>query len=435
MRQLVVALSTLFVSVVLFASGNAFVNSLLGVRMSLNGTDPLVIGAVLFFFSLGFVIGTQHAQRVIQRVGHIRAFAVFSAAIAIAALIYPLSPSIILWCVLRFASGIAAAGLLIAVESWFSCVASENNRARLFSTYQICFYSAVAGGQLLLQVASPETAAPFSIAAILLVASLIPLAMSRMQSPTLEAIEALPVREIFRAAPLALIATVINGIFMSGFYAMAPVYTTATGLSVAQTSVYMALAIFSAMLLAWPVAYLCDRRDRARVMFFVTAVAAAAGIAILATGSEHFGLLSTLTALYFGLSASTYSIAVAITNDRMKQNQIVSASATLLMAYGVGSLIGPLLNALVMSRAGPDSFFLANTCLLVLLLVFIVRDMQRVPAVKPEAQEGFVPISPDIMPVMAEIDPRNEDYNEDDKPLETLFFDPDDPDQTSSGTL
>ena len=424
MKQVVVALSSLFISIVLFASGNAFVNSLLGVRMTLSGIDPMTIGLVLFFFALGFVIGSQHAQKIIQRVGHIRAFAVFSAAIAIAAMAYPLSSSMITWGILRFASGIAAAGLLMTVESWFSCVASENNRATLFAMYQICFYSAVAGGQLLLQVAPPQATTPFNIAAILLVASLIPLAMSRMHSPALESIEAMPMRDIFREAPLGIIATVINGILMSGFYAMAPVFTTGTGLSVEQTSVYMAIAILSAMALAWPIGYICDRRDRARVMLVVTVVAAVAGAAIIALGSPGFAILCALTALYFGLSSSIYGISVAITHDRMTQNQIVAASATLLTAYGIGSLIGPLLNSALMSVAGPESFFVVNTCLLAVLVVFILRDMQRVPAITPEAQENFVPISPDVLPVMAEIDPRNEEYNEEDHSLEDLFLEP-----------
>ncbi len=421
MKHVVIALFSLFLSIILFASGNAFVNSLLGVRMTISGIDPMVIGTVLFFFALGFVIGSHYSPKVIQRVGHIRAFAVFSAAIAIAAMAYPLSNSMITWAILRFGSGIAAAGLLMTVESWFSCVANDNNRATLFATYQICFYSAVAGGQLLLQVAPPETATPFTIAAMLLVASIIPLAMSRMHSPALESIEAVPIREIIKEAPLGIIATVINGILMSGFYAMAPVFTTGTGLSVEQTSIFMAVAILSAMALAWPIGYICDRRDRARVMLAVTAVAAIAGAVILALGSVGFALLCGLTALYFGLSSSIYAIAVAITHDRMKQSQIVAASATLLTAYGIGSLIGPLLNSALMSISGPESFFIVNTCLLVVLSAFIIGDIRRVPASIPEAQESFVPISPDVFPVMAEIDPRNEDFNEEDKPIDDLF--------------
>ncbi len=424
MTQIVVALSALIISVVLFASGNAFVNSLLGVRMSLSGIEPMTIGIVLFFFALGFVIGSRICPGIIQRVGHIRTFAVFSAAAAIAALVYPMSQSMWLWGVMRFASGVAAAGLIITVESWFSCVATAGNRARLFSMYQIFFYSAVAGGQLLLQVAPPESAIPFSLAAILLVGSLIPLAMSHMHSPNIEAVEALPMLEVYREAPLGVIASLLNGVIMSGFYAMAPVYATSTGLDVGQISVFMSVAIFSAMIIAGPIGYFCDRHDRARVMLVVTLISSLAGAVIFLLGNLSFLWICAFTAVFFGLSASIYSIAVAITNDRMTQNQIVAASATLLTAYGIGNLVGPLLNASVMDAVGANGFFLANSLLLVVLLILILRDMQRVPAISPEEQEDFVSVSPDVFPVMAEIDPRNEDYDEDDKTLDDLFFDP-----------
>ncbi len=435
MTQIVIALSSLIISVVLFASGNAFVNSLLGVRMSLAGIDAMTIGSVLFFFALGFVIGSRVCQRMIQRVGHIRAFAVFSAAIAIAALIYPMWQSVWLWGLLRFASGIAAAGLIMTVESWFSCVATEGNRARLFSMYQIFFYSAVAGGQLLLQVAPPESAVPFSIAAILLVASLIPLAMSRMHSPNIEAVEALPMLEVYREAPLGVMASLLNGIVMSGFYAMAPVYATSTGLDVEQISVYMAVAILSAMILAGPIGYFCDRYNRAQVMLVATAISAVAGAAVFLIGELSFLWICAFTAVFFGLSASIYSIAVAITNDRMTQNQIVAASATLLTAYGIGNLIGPLLNAGVMDAIGANGFYITNTLLLGLLVFFILRDLRRVPPLAPEDQQDFVAVSPDVLPVMAELDPRNEEYDEDDKTLDDLFYDPKESELAEDDTL
>jgi MFS family permease len=159
-------------------------------------------------------------------------------------------------------------------------------------------------------------------------------------------------------------------------------------------------------------------------MLVVTLLSGLAGAAIFLLGNLSFLWICAFTAVFFGLSASIYSIAVAITNDRMTQNQIVAASATLLTAYGIGNLVGPLLNASIMDAVGANGFFLANSLLLGLLLILIVRDMQRVPAISPEEQEDFVAVSPDVFPVMAEIDPRNEDYDEDDRTLDDLFFDP-----------
>lgn len=230
--------------------------------------------------------------------------------------------------------------------------------------------------------------------------------------------------EVYREAPLGVIASLLNGVVMSGFYAMAPVYATGTGLDVEQISVYMAVAILSAMIIAGPIGYFCDRHDRARVMLVATLIAGLAGAAVFLIGDLSFLWLCAFTAVFFGLAASIYSIAVAITNDRMTQNQIVAASATLLTAYGIGNLIGPLLNAGVMNAIGANGFYVTNSLLLGLLVVFILRDLQRVPALSPDEQEDFVAVSPDVLPVMVELDPRNEEYDEDEKTLDDLFFDP-----------
>ncbi len=431
MRQLVIALAALFFSTVLFAGGNAFVTSLLGVRLSLAQVEPLVIGAVLFFYSLGFVLGTHYCQPIIRRVGHIRAFAVFAAVLAIAALCYPLSDSMLLWALLRLVGGLSAAGVLIVIESWFSCAATESNRGTLFATYQIGFYSAVACGQLLLGLVPALSPVPFSVAAMLITAALIPLALSRMQSPVMEEVEALPFAQVFRSAPLGIVATLINGILMSGFFAMGPVYATLSGLSLPQTALFMAAAVFVAMLLAWPVGHFCDRHDRARVLLVVCVAAALASAGAQWLKPLGFAMHTAFAACYVGLTCSVYAISLALTNDRLARHQIVAASATLLLSYGVGSLIGPLLFAVLIRSAGPEIYFAACTALLLGLGGYVLRDLRRVPALAPEQQEDFVATVPELLPAMVELDPRNEDFDENANTLAEAFAEADAADRSA----
>src|SRR5690554_7022592 len=129
---------------------------------------------------------------------------------------------------------------------------------------------------------------------------------------------------------------------MGSFYALGPVYATLVGLDVGRTSTFMASAIIAAMILAWPLGRVCDRFDRRRVMFWVALTAAAAALGVALTGTVSLALLTVLVGLFTGLTATLYPIAVAITNDRMDSNRIVAASATLLLSYGIGSVIGPV---------------------------------------------------------------------------------------------
>jgi len=205
---------------------------------------------------------------------------------------------------------------------------------------------------------------------------------------------------------------VICGILIGGFYALGPVYATLMGLDVAKTSTFMASAIIAAMLLAWPLGRLCDRFDRRRVMFWVVFAAALAAVAVSFTGAGNLWLLMLLVGLFTGLSAMIYPISVAITNDRMENTRIVAASATLLLSYGVGSVIGPIAMAELINLMGPKGLFIGNAGVLMVLAVITSLRITYTDDVAVEDQEDYVPAMPETSPVLTELDPRNTEFQE-----------------------
>ncbi|MGF2735839.1 MFS transporter [Marinobacter sp. DUT-1] len=412
MTRMVTSLSALILSIVLLVSGNAFLMTLLGIRLSIEQVAPDVIGWVLVCYSIGFVLGTLYVHRVIGRVGHIRAFAVFAAMAAVASLMYPMALSMVFWAFLRVLSGFSIAGVLVVIESWFSSRATNANRGALFAVYQIVFYLSAAGGQLVVNVGDPANFMPFSLAAILLVLALVPLSLTRMEAPAIEQASRMSIFTLARQSFSGVAGALICGVMIGGFYALGPVYATLVGLDVAKTSTFMASAIVAAMILAWPLGRVCDRFDRRRVMFWVALVAAAAagGVGVLET--TNLAMLTLLVGLFTGLSASVYPIAVAITNDRMETSRIVSASATLLLSYGVGSVIGPIVMAELIGLLGPRGLFLGNAGFLVLLALITSYRISHTEDVPVAEQEHFVPAMPETSPVLTELDPRNEEFHE-----------------------
>lgn len=410
MTRMVTSLSALILSIVLLVSGNAFLMTLLGIRMSLESIDPGTIGWVLVCYSVGFVLGTLYVNKVIGRVGHIRAFAVFAALAAVSALLYPVAMSVVIWALLRGVSGFCMAGVLVVIESWFSSRATNSNRGALFAVYQIVFYLSAAGGQLIVNLGDPASFLPFTLAAILLTVALVPLSLTRMEAPVIETSGRMSFITLFRESSTGVSGALICGIMIGSFYAMGPVYATLMGMEVAQVSVFMASAIVAAMLLAWPLGLICDRFDRRRVMFWVSVLAAVAALSASFLGVRPLWLLLLTVGLFTGLSATLYPIAVAITNDRMEHHRIVAASATLLLSYGVGSVIGPVVMAEVVSRLGPEGLFLGNSVFLVLLAVLTGYRIRTTYDVPVEEQGHFVPAMPESSSVLSEIDPRNEEF-------------------------
>jgi len=412
MTRMVASLSALIFSIVLLVSGNAFLMTLLGIRLSIEQISPDVIGWVLVCYSIGFVLGTLYVQKIIGRVGHIRAFAVFAAMAAVFALMYPMAVSPLFWGVLRVLSGFSIAGVLVVIESWFSSRATSANRGALFAVYQIVFYLSAAGGQLFVNVGDPANFLPFSLAAILLTLALVPLALTRMEAPVIEQAHRMSVFKLARQSFSGMAGALISGVMIGGFYALGPVYATLVGLDVTRTSTFMASAIVAAMLLAWPLGRVCDRFDRRRVMFWVSLSAASAAIGVAVFGATQLALLTVLVGLFTGLSATLYPIAVAITNDRMDSSGIVAASATLLLSYGIGSVIGPITMAELINLLGPSGLFYGNAGFLLLLAVITSYRISHTVDVPVAEQEHFVPTMPEASPVLTEIDPRNEEFHQ-----------------------
>ena len=409
MKATALSLSALIASIILLITGNAFLTTLLGLRLSIEGLNATVIGWTLVFYSIGFVGGTLYASRIIVRVGHIRAFAVFAAILAAAILIHPMFVKAGLWGGLRALAGFVMAGLMIVMESWFSSRADNTNRASLFAIYQVVFFLSTAAGQVLIRFGDPAEFIPFSLAAILVVLAVAPLSLTRQASPTIEHGQRMTIRQLFRTSPVGTLGALVAGLLISAFYTMGPVYANRINLDVTQISNFMASAIVAAMILAWPIGRLCDRYDRYRVILVAAGTAAVCSLAAALIGSFNMVLLILAVGLYMGISATLYPIAVAITNDLMETHEITSASTALLLSYGIGGCIGPIISSLFMQFLGPSGLFVNNALILGALIAFIFAGSRH--ARSPAKQHGtFYTTVPEAALGLEELDPRNTEF-------------------------
>ncbi|HYW92728.1 MAG TPA: MFS transporter [Gammaproteobacteria bacterium] len=412
MVRVVLSILALFASLTLLVSGSSMLGTLLSMRLSLEHFDAAAIGVIMAFYSLGFVIGTLRAPRVIRRVGHIRAFSAFSAIACASVLLHPIYVNGSFWAVLRVITGFSVAGLMTVIESWVNTRATNETRGRLLSLYMLIFYSAAAAGQFMIGLGHPMGFALFSLVAVLMVLSAVPLSLTRAEAPLLVEVERLPLRKLYRISPSGLAGALVTGIVVSDFLALGPIYATRSGLSVSRVSIFMGVAVFGAMVLQWPAGRLADRYDRRRVLIGLTALAAVASLAAGLFGGYSDAVLFPLAAVFMGLASSMYPVSVAITNDFMETEQVVNASAGLLLSYGVGTCIGPVAGAVSMRAVGPAGLFLFSAACLVFLALLVRLQMRRYASVAVADQGEYVTMPAASTPALTELDPRNEGFDE-----------------------
>ena len=131
-----------------------------GLRVAIENFDATMTGVVLSSYFVGFTLGATRCGRIIERVGHIRAYAAFAGLVAAATASMPLLIGPVPWLVLRAIVGFGCAGVFVTTESWLNAKAQPSKRGRVFSIYMVGTFVALAVGQLLISRAAIETSAP-----------------------------------------------------------------------------------------------------------------------------------------------------------------------------------------------------------------------------------------------------------------------------------
>jgi MFS family permease len=349
------AIGSLIAGISLIQLANGYIGTLIGIRLGAVSLEPAVTGIVTSAYFLGYATGAILCHRLIERAGHIRAFAAFAALVAASILGHALYFHPALWALLRALTGFGCAGLFVCTESWLNAKATSATRGTVFSIYMVATYTTFATSQFALNLAAPTDFTLFALAAILLCVALAIVSTTRAEQPIPVPSSRIEVGELLAAAPVAVTGCLAAGVVTGAFYALVPVYGQSRGFSLMQISSYMALAIFGGLLLQIPVAWLSDRFDRRLVAGLVALAFAGLTQAIPPVSSPHWFAVSWL--LLGGFMSVIYPVCVAHANDRMPAERAVSVSGRLILISGVGSTLGPLVGSSIMATFGIHGLF------------------------------------------------------------------------------
>jgi MFS family permease len=408
LNSIAAAVGALLAGMFMLLAGNGLLGTLVGVRTAIENFPTWVTGIVMSSYFVGMILGTFWCRPIIERVGHIRAFAAFSSMLSVVPLLHAFAVSPWSWAPLRLTTGFCYAGIYMVAESWMNARATRETRGRILSLYMMTSYLAQAAGQFLLLVGDPATNILFAIISVLLSLAAIPIALTRADPPSLGEVQRLSVPALFRISPLAVIGAVAAGLANSALYGMGPIFARLTVQDLGDVSTFMFALIMGGLVLQYPLGRMSDRIDR-RVVILVVAVAAmlaAIGI-VIAVGRSEVAVVA-LVALFGGMSVALYSLCVAHANDFTERGQQLAASAGLLLVWGIGAMFGPMVAAGAMQLLGPRGMFEYLALIYLALLLVTLYRMSRRPTRPAEERQPFVAV-PTTTAKSLKLDPRSED--------------------------
>lgn len=381
-------LFSLFVSIFFVYVANGLLITSTGLTLGSMGASSFEIGFINTAYLAGLVLGTIINGSFISRVGHARSFSFFIASYILALLLHQLTTQVWQWSILRLIIGFSVAGAFMIVESWLNARAKTKVRGKIISIYSMSSYIAYA---LSAYILSMELA--FSnliiIIGVLAAASIIPVSLTKIKQPTLPKATKLSLPKVVGIVPLALLAAFLGGIATNAFYTMASVYVVNHGYGAKEVSIFIACAVIGAFLVQLPLGKFSDKVGRRPAMIVVAIITIIA--ASFATIFYKFMLIQYVAAFFLGTGMfAFYSLGLARANDVMPKGfNNMEISRAILLAYGVGSVISPILMGIVLGYIGNFSFMLVFAALGVILLVYAIKQ----DTIPEERREEFSQIA------------------------------------------
>lgn len=376
----------LFLGMLMLMVANGLLATLLTIRGASLGFSDFTISIMQASYPLGALAGTAMAPRLVENVGHIRAFSALASLVSIAAIVHLLTSDAISWSVMRLLGGFCYPGLYVITESWLNAKSDNSTRAQVLSLYFIIQLAGPALGTALVGFPDPTGNLLFGIVSILISLSIVPLLLSGNKAPDYTAPERMPVTRLYRVSPIAVIGIVMVSVGVSASYITLPLYALQQGFTAAQASGALVAALIAGAMVQYPVGWLSDHTDRRYVIIGLGIVASLAGL-WMAIDTSPSRIVSGFVLIAIGLFPA-YSILTAHANDQLKLSQIVPASGTMVLLLNIGLLIGTVLGPNSISLFGGRGlqFLLAGIGASVAMVALIRRFQVAAPTETGEVQ-------------------------------------------------
>ncbi|WP_353741462.1 MFS transporter [Pseudomonas fluorescens] len=408
MRQIWKSFRALYFASLMMLIGSGLLSTYLGLRLAADHVDSLWVGALMAANYFGLVLGGKIGHRLIARVGHIRAYSACAGIVGAAVLGHGLTDWLPAWLFLRVIVGLGMMCQYMVIESWLNEQADANQRGLVFSGYMIASYLGLVMGQLILVMHPALGLELLMLVALCFALCLVPVALTRRIHPAPLHPAPMEPRFFIKRVPQSLSTVLGAGLIVGSFYGLAPLYASQQGLSTEQVGLFMGSCIFAGLLVQWPLGWLSDRYDRAVLIRSFAFSLALAALPLAIMPQVPLEILFIAGFVCSLVQFCLYPLAVAFSNDHVEGDRRVSLTAMLLVTYGVGASIGPLVAGVLMKLFGSQMLY-AFFSFFALVLVWRIRPK----AVTNLHQVDDAPLHhvamPDNMtssPLVACLDPR-----------------------------
>jgi len=232
----------------------------------------------------------------------------------------------------------------------------------------------------------------FNIVVAIFAMALTLVSLTHAEPPQITAASTLPYGQLARRAPVAVAGAAVSGLNVGTFYALVPAWMQGRGNDSATIGLVMLAFVFGGLAFQIPAGRLSDRFDRRMVLAGLCLGLVGTSIALVYLPRNLLAVLPTAF-LFGGFLSTLYPVSVAYAHDSMRGEQVVAVSGRLILLFGLGSILGPLLGTSFVIGFGVNGvlYLIATVALLLALFATARSLMSTLPphVVEPTPQPAI----------------------------------------------
>jgi MFS family permease len=257
-------------------------------------------------------------------------------------------------------TGIAIATSYTAVESWLNAKLTNKNRGRFFGVYRIIDMTGALVAQAMIIVLVPAYFLSYSMLAILICLSLMPLGLTKTVQPAMPETQKIDVLFAFRISPLAALGVLTVGATGSALRMIGPLFAYQLNFTPTQIGLFLSLPLIAGMIIQLPIGYMAERATPRQLIGGLSAITIFISIAFSVIEAESVFGIKTIFILVFIFGLTTmplYSLSAIHANNQIKEQDMTMLSASLIFLFGIGAIVSPVIASYIIEHFGPLSMF------------------------------------------------------------------------------
>jgi MFS family permease len=341
------SLAAAIASVTVFGLSIGQGSPLMSLLLESRGSDATLNGLNAGASFAGVIVGPLLAPICVRLLG-VRNFLLlcFGADIALFMAMKPFH-SVADWFALRLLLGLIGSSIFTSSEAWINQLAGDVGRGRILGIYAAALAAGFGIGPLVLSLTGIQGWPPFLANAAITALAALPLLGVGETSRSFGRERGASPLTMFRRAPLILGAVTIFAMYEAAMMTLLPIWGVRIGLNDRLAAATLSAVFFGSIVLQVLIGWLSDRFSRIATLRLCGAVGLLGALA-LASVDASLPMLLGLLFVWGGIASGIYPVALSMAGDRFRGTELVTVNAAMIIAYGLGALVGPPLGGVAM---------------------------------------------------------------------------------------